>query len=171
MLLRQEIAPAQRVSATLRVRLSPKAVQIVGEALPHKVKAGSIVDAQFSVYFQVAAAWLDGRCNWQSYERLGGADIDALASRIEVVVDDNLAVAGAVLSVISDDGASVRVDDPLGEDSRPFSGALLQRKFDDLAQPVYGADRAAQICAHVTSLETEPDASVLIRLLRRSSAS
>lgn len=166
----REQAGMQRAAALhdgerLQVRLSPKAVQIVGEPLPNKVHAGNIVDAQFSVYFQVAVALLDGRSNWRSYERIGAADVDRVCSAIDVIVDPEMAITGAMVTIGS---ASARIDDPLGEDSRPFSGPLLRAKFDDLARPVYGEHQAAKIASRIAALEDEPDAATLIRQLRRS---
>lgn len=158
------ITAALHAGERLQVRLSPKATQIVGEPLPNKVHAHNIVDAQFSVYFQVAVAWLDGRSNWQSYERIGAPDVEATCSAIDVAADDQVAVTGAALTL----GASTaRIDEPLGEGSRPFDGAPLRAKFSDLARPVYGDSQAREIALRIEALEDEPDAAALIRRLRR----
>jgi 2-methylcitrate dehydratase PrpD len=110
-------------------------------------------------------ALLDGHCNWQSYERIGAADVAALAAAIYVVIDGQLPIMGAALSFA---GQAVRINEPLGEPSRPCDGASLRRKFDDLAVPVFGEGHAAQIAQRVASLEDETDASTLIRQFRRS---
>jgi 2-methylcitrate dehydratase PrpD len=162
---RKRIEAALREGTRLEVRLSPKAAQIVGEATPNKIDPRNIVDAQFSAYFQVAVALLDGRCNWQSYERIGAADVAALCSSIYVVIDGQLPIMGAALSFA---GQVVRIDEPLGEPSRPCDGAFLRRKFDDLAVPVFGGAHAARIVQRVRALEDETDASTLIRQFRRS---
>jgi 2-methylcitrate dehydratase PrpD len=171
LLLRERATEGQRRNARLRVRLSPKAVQIVGEPLPNKIKPANIVEGQFSVYFQVAVSWLDGRCNWQSYERLGARDVDALASTIEVVADDNLAMAAAELIDTANPTLMLRIDDPLGEENRPLDPGHVHRKFRDLAIPVYGEKRVKRIAERVKALEEEPDAAVLIHLLRAESGS
>jgi 2-methylcitrate dehydratase PrpD len=162
---RKRIEAALREGTRIEVRLSPKAAQIVGEATPNKIDPRNIVDAQFSVYFQVAVTLLDGRCNWQSYERIGATDVTALCSAIYVVIDGQLPIMGAALSFA---GQVVRIDEPLGEPSRPCDGAFLRRKFDDLAVPVFGGAHAARIAQRVAALEDETDASTLIRQFRRS---
>lgn len=169
--LREEITAALRAGARLQLRLSPKSVQIVGERLPNKVHPRNIVDAQFSVYFQVAVAWLDGCCNWQGYQRIGDPDVEALCAAIDVAADPRVAIAGAVLSLSTPFDLDARIDDPLGEDSRPFTGAPLRRKFDDLAVPVYGGARADEIANRVAELEHELDTAALIRRFRRSTQS
>ncbi|MFZ2307603.1 MAG: MmgE/PrpD family protein [Rhodoferax sp.] len=166
--LREEVTAALRAGARVQLRLSPKAVQIVGERLPNKVHPRNIVDAQFSVYFQVAVAWLDGRCNWQGYQRIGDPDVEALCAAIDVTADPDVAIAGAALSLGTSFNLDARVDDPLGEDSNPFTGAPLRRKFDDLAVPVYGGIRASEIANRVAALEQEIDTATLIRSFRRS---
>ena len=159
------IEAALREGARLEVRLSPKAAQIVGEATPNKIHPRNIVDAQFSVYFQVAVGLLDGRSNLQSYERIGAADVAALCAAIYVVIDEQSPIVGAVLSFA---GHVARIDEPLGEPSRPCDGTSLSRKFDDLAVPVFGEAHAARIAQRVAALEDEVDASALIRQFRRS---
>ena len=167
LLLRERATQRQRQNARLRVRLSPKGVQIVGEAASNKLRARNVVDAQFSVYFQVAVSWLDGCCNWQSYERLGAADVDAFASSIEVVADDTLPIAAAEVTDTVDPSLTLRIDDPLGEDARPLDADYVKRKFRGLATPVFGADRVKEIVARVAALESEADAAAFIRVLRR----
>lgn len=162
---RKRIEAALREGARLEVRLSPKAAQIVGEATPNKIHPRNIVDAQFSVYFQVAVGLLDGRSNLQSYERIGAADVAALCAAIYVVIDEQSPIVGAVLSFA---GHVARIDEPLGEPPRPCDGASLSRKFDDLAVPVFGEAHAARIAQRVAALEDEVDASALIRQFRRS---
>jgi 2-methylcitrate dehydratase PrpD len=168
LLLRERATEKQRSNARLRVRLSPKGVQIVGEAASNKLRARNIVDAQFSVYFQVAVAWLDGRCNWQSYERLGAAEVDALASSIEVVADERLPMAAAEVTDTADPSLTLRIDDPLGEDTRPLDADHVKRKFRDLATPVFCVDRVKEIVARAAVIETEADVSTFIGLLRRN---
>jgi 2-methylcitrate dehydratase PrpD len=159
------LSAALRAGERLQVRLSPKAVQIVGERLPTKLHPLNVVDAQFSAYFQVAVAWIDGHNTWRSYERLGAPDVRALCDAIDVAVDESLPLAGGELTL---GDLTVRVEEPLGEDARPFDGAPLRAKYDSLAVPVFGKVRSAEIARRVAALEEEPRAAALIRLLRRS---
>ena len=64
--LRTKVSENHRPGARISLRLNPTAYTIVGEPQPHKIKPANTVDAQFSVYFQVAAAWLDGRVDWST---------------------------------------------------------------------------------------------------------
>jgi 2-methylcitrate dehydratase PrpD len=54
--LRPQVPAEQRPDAHISVWLSPTAYPIVGEPQPHKLTPTNTVDAQFSVYFQFAAA-------------------------------------------------------------------------------------------------------------------
>jgi len=165
---RARITRALRTGTKLKVRLSPKAMQIVGEAAPNKRQPKNIVDAQFSVYFQIALAWLEGACHWQGYEMIGTPEIDSLCTAIEVVADPGVAMAGAQIDLPHPFHLSVRIDDPLGEDSRPFTGDALRHKFNALASPVFGKTQATVIAERVAVIETEPNMASFIRLLRRS---
>jgi 2-methylcitrate dehydratase PrpD len=159
------LARALQDGRRLQVRISPKASQIVGEPLPNKVHPLNIVDAQFSVYFQTAVAWLDGKNAWQSYERIGADDIKALCGAIDVAVDETLPLAGAEVTFGE---LAVRIEEPLGEDSRPFDGAPLREKFDSLAIPVFGEARAAEIAARIAAIEDEAVVGRLIGLFRKA---
>ncbi len=165
--LRERVAPEQRAGASLDIRLSPKAVQIVGERMHNKLHPQNIVDAQFSVYFQVAAAWLHGRCDWQSYDRLRDADMAALAGRMSVEADPAMPLAGASLAVRgAGEAFAERVDQPLGEPERPIPWERVEGKFTGLAETVYGAARARAIARRIRGLENEVSAARLIRGLR-----
>jgi 2-methylcitrate dehydratase PrpD len=159
-------APA-RERASIEIRLSPKGYQIVGEPVPQKVRPGNTVEGQFSVYFQVAAAWLDGRVDWSSYGRLEDPRLHALMDRIRVKADETLPLAGGAVTV-SADGREVssRVEQPLGEPERPLPWALLEAKFEGLAAGPLGSARARAIARRVRALEGEERIAGWIRLLR-----
>ncbi|HJV84554.1 MAG TPA: MmgE/PrpD family protein [Noviherbaspirillum sp.] len=155
----------------LDLSLSSKAVQVVGEALSNKVHARNVVDGQFSVYFQLAVAWLDGRCDWSSYKRLGMDDVDALASRIAVRIDESLPVGGAILSVRGIPELTVRVDEPLGEPSRPLQWQEMVGKYSGLAESVYGLETTREIARRINQLEDEPAVTGITNLLLLRSTS
>jgi 2-methylcitrate dehydratase PrpD len=170
--LRTRFKPENLHQASIRVGLSLVGMKIVGERLPAKLAPRNTVDAQFSVYFQVAAAWLDGRVEWSSYERLSASDILAMTPRITVVVDPNMTKAGA--SVIIDlDGTEISqtVEAPLGEPERPLSWENLEGKFMSLAEPVYGGARAARIAGLVRDIGPATQMKPVIELLRTSEES
>lgn len=154
------------------LRLSPKAVQIVGETVDRKVRPRNVVDGQFSVYFQVAAAWLDGRVDWTSYERLGDARMEALTGRMTVEADEALPLAGADVTVAAAGcEAHCRVEQPLGEPDRPVPWERLETKFNGLATPVLGGRRCRAIIAAVRALDGQPSMRRWARLLRGPEAS
>lgn len=165
--LRERVSSEERAAASLRVRLSPKAMQIVGERLPNKVRPQNIVDAQFSVYFQVAIAWAEGRCDWQAYQRFGSPEVEKLAERIHVEEDAEIPFAGAEVSI---DGTAAklaeRFDNPLGEPQRPLSWEQLESKFHSMAGPVYGVSRSRALARNIRNLEAEPSAARIIKGFR-----
>lgn len=165
--LREKVEASARETATLTLRLSPKAVQIVGEPVERKVRPRNVVDGQFSVYFQVAAAWLDGRVDWTSYERLGDGAVEQVTSHIAVEVEEALPLAGADVSITAGGReARARVEQPLGEPDRPVPWGRLETKFTGLATGVFGARRCRAIAAAVRALDRQPSARRFTRLLR-----
>ncbi len=169
--LREKVAAKHRPRAHIALRLSPKSVQIVGERLERKIRPRNIVDAQFSVYFQAAAAWLDGQVNWQSYERLGNLALEALMSQMVVTADEAVPFAGADVTV-SVEGAELhrRVEQPLGEPERPVSWAMLDTKFTALAGRVLGEARCRSLAANVRRLDQQHSMKRWVPLLRGETA-
>jgi 2-methylcitrate dehydratase PrpD len=137
----------------LALQIHPKAVQVVGEAVANKIHPGNIVEGQFSVYFQLAVAWLDGQFKWQSYERLGQPDVAGLEGRIAVTANAELPAGGAILQVRGVPALQVRIEEPLGEPQRPLSWQAMLDKYSGLTAPVYGAARTREIAARVDRLE------------------
>lgn len=164
--LRERCAPELRASAKLCIALSPTAFSIVGERLPNKVAPSNVVDGQFSIYFQVACAWLDGRADWQSYERLGATDIGALSTCMEVIIDESLPGAGCRLSVQGEPALTVEVPIPSGDPTTPLGRPRLTEKFMSLAAPVYGAEYARLLAERLLMLRLEPSATALVHSLR-----
>ncbi len=136
--------------ASIRIGLSPVAMKIVGERLPAKLTPRNTVDAQFSVYFQVAAAWLDGRVESSSCRAAGGARHrrhDGAHHRCCRPGHDQ----GRRVWWWRLDGSDVSrtVETPLGEPENPVGWDPLRVKFMSLAEPVYGAARAGDIADRV----------------------
>ena len=167
LLLRDRTAAEAREHAHIEIRLSPKSYQIVGEALPHKVHPRNIVDGQFSVYAQTALAWLDGRVDWGSYDRLGDTRLHALMDRMHVKADETIPLAGAELTVTLDgEQLSERVEQPLGEPECPVPWERIEAKFTSLASGVLGTARARRVIGTVRAIESEPSMPRWARLLR-----
>lgn len=164
--LRERLADHERSGSRIAIELGSKAFSIVGEPLASKVAPRNIVDGQFSVYFQVACAWIDGRVDWQSYQRLGDADIEALMHRITVSVDPTLKSCAARLRVDDQAELVAEVLVPSGEPETPLGRTRLRRKYLSLAVPVYGQAYAEGLAERLLALRQEPSAAALIRNLR-----
>ncbi|WP_037345947.1 MmgE/PrpD family protein [Sciscionella sediminilitoris] len=164
--LRARAPETERAQAEIRIDLSPTAMKIVGEPVAAKLRPQGSVDAQFSVYFQVAAAWLDGKLDWQSYQRIGAADLTAMTDRISTEVGDLSAHETVVTARIHDQEYTESVPLPLGEPDNWIGDAALRGKFTGLAEPVYGADRAGRIVHAVAELGAETDMRTFIASLR-----
>lgn len=167
--LREQLGEAALPAARLHLTISPTAHKIVGEALESKLAPRNIVDAQFSIYFQVACAWLDGVVEWQSYERhLGTLSAAEMGRRITVSVDEAMSPGGCQLRVETENGANHQIEVlvPSGEPSTPLGPAGVRRKFLSLATPVYGSARAAEIVERLQRMEQEQSAAAVIAALR-----
>ena len=164
--LRAHCVPEERVNSVLRVRISQKAFDIVGEPQPGKLAPRSVVDGQFSIYFQIAVAWLDGQVTPQSYQRLGAEDVEALIGRMEVKADPKFTLGECHMSV--DGGGSAEILVPIGEPSNPLGRPRIKQKFMSLAEPVYGKGAADFLADRLLSLRNEASAAILIRSMRTS---
>jgi 2-methylcitrate dehydratase PrpD len=165
--LRASVPAAARAKSHLTFRLSKTAFDIVAVRQDNKLNPVNIVEAQFSMYFQVAVAWLDGEFAWKSYDRIGDADIVAFARTVDAVLDEGVAFAGATIVVETDgDVITQHVDAPLGEPQRPLSWSQLEQKFLSMAGPVFG-QRSLQIASRIKTMEGERSISDLIMSFRR----
>ncbi|PXY23823.1 hypothetical protein BAY59_26305 [Prauserella coralliicola] len=164
--LRDTVAEKERAEAALDVGVPATAMTIVGEHGPTKLRPRSIVDAQFSIYFQVACAWLDGRVDWASYERLADPAVAAMMDRIAVDVDDAVPNGGGTLTVHSGDQSFSRtVSVPLGEPENWIGDDMLSDKFRSLAGHVFEPAHAAGIADGVLGLSPGSSMRALVRSL------
>lgn len=78
---------------------------IVGEATPRKIHPQNIVDAQFSVFHQIAVAWIYGvTVGWKVYDHLENPEVSGLREKVKVEIQDSFKVLETQLSVEWDDG-------------------------------------------------------------------
>ena len=149
---------------SITVAIRPACVNIVGTPVPNKVHPQNTVDAQFSMYFQVAAAWLYG-CDtgWSVYERLDDPKIRNLSERITVIGDETIDGLETKLMAKWADGSekSTSLFRPMGEESNPFKKDRIDQKFFSLACPVYGEKTAAKIKDLVDDLENHSIAELM----------
>ncbi len=165
--LRHAVPAADRARASISIKLSPVAMQIVGEDLPNKTEPKNSVDAQFSVYFQCATAWLEGQVEWSAYDRLNEPGRVALMKRIRVQPDASLSKSGAIVTIECGSRTFtdiVRV--PLGEPENWIGDDGLRRKFMLLAVPIYGEDHAAIIADRVQALGNDDPIGGITTLLQ-----
>lgn len=130
---------------------------IVGVPSPNKIHPQNIVDAQFSMYYQLAAAWLYGAgAGWSVYEKLGDPHIHQLSEKITVIGDATINGLETRMTVQWDDGRSETTSlfRPLGETSNPFTKDRVDEKFFGLAAPIYGKSKAVEIRDVVDNLES-----------------
>ncbi|KAK1989141.1 hypothetical protein LZ30DRAFT_744591 [Colletotrichum cereale] len=154
-----EKVTGRRLPEKITVRLTRAGYGIVGEPSPNKRHPKTIVDAQFSIYYQIAVAWLFGmEIGWATYdaEKMQSKEVADLCNKIEVVVDDELDQEFSVkMSFAGIDGLG-DVEDamvyPLGEDEHPFSTERVRMKFLGLVGSVYGESRAEDILEAIHNL-------------------
>src|SRR6185369_10443234 len=115
--------------AEIRVGVTAPGYQMV--CVPEQVRLAprTIVEAQFSIPYAVAAAWIDGGLGLAHFtdEALRRSDVLALASRVQPFVDDEIdrdwrrVITPAKVSVHFRDGQTVqaRVDYSKGQPRNP----------------------------------------------------
>lgn len=147
-----------RMPKRIAVRLSPACYNIVGVPSPNKRHPKTTVDAQFSIYYQVAVAWIYGAdLGWAAYEaaKMNDKDVADLCDMIEVVSDKDVLnlETRMVFDLEGQDTIEERLIYPLGEQENPFDGDKVRRKFRSLAEPVYGVDATKSIMELISGLD------------------
>jgi 2-methylcitrate dehydratase PrpD len=139
----------------------------------------TIVEAQFSIPYTVAAAWHDGRLGFAHFsdEGLQRAEVMELTAKVRPYVDAGIDaewkryVTPAALRVHFRDGTSfeTRVDYAKGHPRNPMDPAELRAKAAECgsmaARPAAGT--AELLWDTVSRLETLPDVEELVRVMTR----
>ena len=150
------------------VSLPPSAFKAVGRPVPNKIHPKSIVDAQFSAYYQLALAWLDGNeTGWAVYNRLYDKDVYEILDRITIEIGEDLGVLASRLEIRWEDG-TIDMDlltDPLGEPSNPLTWEHLLKKFRSLSVPAYREKKTERIIQLVAKVGDCRDSKDLMSLL------
>ncbi|CZT21934.1 uncharacterized protein RCC_07801 [Ramularia collo-cygni] len=152
----------------IELRMPPVNFLLIGDPTPNKIHPTNHIDAQFSVYFQVANALLYGSTTGiQAYHKLQDQEIKSLCAKIVVKTDPSMDGFAAALKLVWSDGtfeeSSMRY--PLGEVQHPFIRDKVDEKFMSLAEPVFGGDKAKAIIKLIDHLE-EHTVQELFLLLR-----
>lgn len=163
---------------SIRVGVTAPGYQMV--CVPEAVRLAprTIVEAQFSIPYTVAAAWIDGKLGMGHFsdEGLQRADILALAKRVQPYVDADIDrdwsrfVTPARVIVKFRDGREeeLRVDYPKGHPNNMMTQAEFESKTTDcatFAAVPMPADTAARLISTVGGLETMPDIAALMRVM------
>ncbi len=174
-------AKAQRPASdieSIRVGVTAPGYQMV--CTPEHVRRAprTIVEAQFSIPYTVAAAWIDGGLAMRHFsdEGVQRADILELASRVQPYVDAEIDrdwsrfVTPARVIVRFRDGKTIeeRVDYPKGHPKNMMTEAEFAAKTRDcatFAATPLPADTAARLISTVGRLESLDDISDLVRIV------
>jgi 2-methylcitrate dehydratase PrpD len=169
--------PADDIQS-IRVGVTAPGYQMV--CVPEQVRLAprTIVEAQFSIPYTVAAAWIDGALGIGHFsdEGLQRADILELAGRVRPYVDAEIDrdwrrfVTPARVTVQFRDGQTIetRVDYPKGHPRNAMTDAEFAAKAADCAtfaaRPL-AADTVPRLGAIIARLESIPDISELLRVI------
>ena len=163
---------------SIRVGVTAPGYQMV--CVPEHVRLApkTIVEAQFSIPYTVAAAWIDGALGMRHFsdEGLQRADILALAARVKPYVDEDIDrdwrrfVTPAKVIVQFKDGQSLetRIDYPKGHPNNAMTRLEFAAKTADcagFAAVPLRADTADQLTTMVHSLESLADVSELLKVM------
>lgn len=163
---------------SIRVGVTAPGYQMV--CVPEEVRLAprTIVEAQFSIPYTVAAAWIDRNLAMKHFsdDGLQRADVLALAARVKPYVDEDIDrdwhrfVTPSRVIVKFRDGQTLeeRVDFPKGHPNNPMTDAEFAAKTADCvsfsAKPM-PPDTAKWLSAAVHQLESLPDIGTLIKTL------
>lgn len=135
----------------------------------------NIVDLQFSMPYQAAIAFKNGKVSVDEFDvkYINDPLIKRLISQVEVIEDPEFEKRypehySSAVKIIMDDGTEYEavVDDPKGDWRNPVTFEDVKNKFRTLANRVYtDKDRTEKIIAFVENLENQTDMSKLMALV------
>ena len=163
----------------IRVGVNRQAYEAVCTPVEVRKAPRTVVHAQFSIPFTVAAALVDGCVRLGQFDEasLHRGDILALAQKVEAFVDSDIErewsrnISPAQLQIEMHDGAThkLRVDWPLGHPSRPMSSDDFDTKAMDClrasARPLRD-DASHQLRRLIARLEALDDVRALAHVLK-----
>ena len=126
---------------------------------------------RFSVPFAIATLAVGGRSGLDAFGNAAVADprVKALCAKIHVVEDPDFTKSypeqqRVTLAIRFKDGSQVfgQCTITSGEPTRPHDPDLIDRKFDNLAQPIWGATRCKQLLEALHNIERCADLSNLV---------
>jgi aconitate decarboxylase len=136
------------------------------------------LDGKFSVQYTTAVALLDGEITVDSFtnERRFAPDIAALLPRVKLEMDESIPAdfdrMHAIVTVKLKDGRSLteRVAELSGWVGHPLTREQRLKKFNGCARRVLDDHAAARVLALTERLDTLPDVTELMDLVRADGA-
>ncbi len=134
----------------IEVTISPTAFEIVGDSRPNKTEPNNVVDAQFSLFFQLGAAFIDGTVVWDSYRLIGDPRLARLAGKVHIAQQEGFTKLQTVLTrVVGGQRRTTEIRLPIGDDQNPLPWADIMAKFDSNIACRFDAARARRIVESV----------------------
>lgn len=151
----------------------PSGMPIVVEPYPAKLRPRTPYDAQFSLPYSVAAAFVDGRVDLDTYasERLAEGRVLALADRVVCRPDPDTTFPNGFpgwVRVRLTDGRTLEAREPDGRGgpARPLPARAIVEKFRANAGRVLPASRVSELERATLALDTQADVRSLMPLCR-----
>ena len=167
--------------AEVRVHIGERDMRSVGgwtqEEKQKKLRPESVVDAQFSIPFTVAATLLNGGLSLEDFTeaKLGGQEVLDLAARVELVLkpeldDGPMDVKPQIIEIMTRSGTIYRerVVYPEGNPNNPVTSEKLIAAFRGMASYAakqLGSDKIDEAVSTTLRLEESKDVAALTTLL------
>jgi 2-methylcitrate dehydratase PrpD len=162
-----KLDPAQ--VASIAVQTYVWAAQLDSPAAPN------MLAAKFSIPFALATFIVHGAATVPAFRGPARENPEILALASRVTVDEDAAMTAqlpglrpARVTLVMRDGTRhvAEVTTNRGDTEDPFTEAEVREKFHELADPVYGRDRASAIEGAVMGMGPQTEASALVELLK-----
>jgi len=149
----------------VELRVHPLVLELTGKKEPQDGLQG-----KFSVYHGFAAGLVAGRAGEHEYDDafVRREDVVALRRKVVAAVDPSIAEDAADVTVTLAGGrkARVHVDHAVGSLEKPLSDAQLAAKFQSLAEPVIGKEKAQSAIDASWKLADAKDVHELVKRAR-----
>jgi len=170
LILENDLQPDQ--VEKVHIRSLARAADILAD--PSKYDPRSKETADHSLPYVIAAAIAERRVTPLQFtdEKIMDPNIRAQLNKVEVVADPEIEalfpeLQRVIVTVSTTDGRQFtkQVDYPKGDPRNPLTDAEIESKFDALAEPLFPADRRAEIKEAIWNLEKLGSISDLMKLL------
>jgi 2-methylcitrate dehydratase PrpD len=141
---------------SVQLKVHSLVLELTGKAAP---KDG--LEGKFSIYHGCAVGFAFGIAGEAEFsdEIVNRDDIVSLRSKVTATPDDRIDEAAADVAVICKDGRRLHVfvEHAIGSIERPLTDKRLEAKFESLAAPILGPDKASSLkslCWSLASLDS-----------------